>query len=87
MKRTKRNVRPIRVSVPEALQILQSAIGYCQLAGLTVQGTNSKTGLTLVIPGVFYAAGQTDNGMVFRIGSPPSNEGDVMGKSEGESPR
>lgn len=69
MKRTKPNGRLPRVTVDEALQILQSAVGYCQLAGLTVRGSNSETGLTLVIPGVFYTLGPTNSDFEFRVGS------------------
>lgn len=75
----------MQVSAEEALQILQSAIGYCQLAGLRVQGANGDAGLTLIIPGVFYSTGNTDKGMAFRLGSPPTNESDRASDAENKS--
>ncbi len=43
------------VTVDEALEMLQSAIGYCQKAGMTIRAANSSDGLTLTILGVHYA--------------------------------
>jgi predicted site-specific integrase-resolvase len=75
MKSTKRSGRPQRVSVEEALQILQSAIAYCQMAGLPVRGANSDSGLTLIVPGVAYTHKQPGNGMVLRVAkSRPAHE-------------
>lgn len=55
--------------------MLQSAIGYLQLAGITVQAMNQANGLTLVIPNAHYCT--NDDGVVaaFRIGTPsaPNN--------------
>lgn len=37
--------------------MLQSAIGYCQRAGLQVQAANLGHGLVLMVPGVMWAPG------------------------------
>ena len=34
-----------------------------------MRGANSETGLTLVIPGVFYTTGDTDNSLEFHVSS------------------
>jgi len=53
MSRTKRNgARPL--TVQEALEMLQSAIGYCQQAGITVQAANKIEGLTLIVGNAYY---------------------------------
>ena len=76
MKKTKRSVgEPL--TAQEALQILQSAIGYCQQAGLAVQAANSGTGLTLTIPGAYYTTANEKSGVTFHIGTPePTKSGD-----------
>jgi hypothetical protein len=80
MKRTKRNVGEA-LTAEEALQILQSAIGYCQQAGLAVQAANSGTGLTLTIPGAYYTATDERAGVTFHIGTPePTKSGDLPEK-------
>jgi len=70
MKKTKRSVgEPL--TAHEALQILQSAIGYCQQAGLAVQAANSGTDLILTIPGAQYTTADTKAGVTFSLGAPP----------------
>lgn len=46
--------------------MLQSAIGYCQVAGLTVRAANSDAGLVLTIPDVGYALTPDGNGAEFQ---------------------
>ena len=66
MPRTKRGT--VQSVTPEqALQMLQSAIGYCQVAGLTVQAANCDAGLVLTIPDVGYALTPDGNGAEFRL--------------------
>lgn len=36
----------------EAVQILQSALGYCQQAGIAVKAGNANGGLTIILTGV-----------------------------------
>ncbi len=65
------------VSAGQALQMLQSAIGSCQLAGLQVQAANSDAGLVLTVPGAYYAVTPDGGAAEFRMGTPetvrPSN--------------
>lgn len=85
MKRTKRNVgEPITTA--EALQILQSAIGYCQQAGLVVKAANRKAGLTLTIPGAYYTT--VDNKVTFCIGTPtePEKSSDDLPEKRASAP-
>lgn len=73
MKRTRRSgAQPI--TAEEALQILQSAIGYCQQAGLKVQAANSGTGLTLTIPGAYYTTVENSTEVTFHMGTRPAEE-------------
>jgi hypothetical protein len=70
MKKTKRNAgEPL--TAQEALQILQSAIGYCQQAGLAVQAANSGTDLVLTIPGAYYTTSDSKTEVAFCVGVPP----------------
>lgn len=76
MSRTNRNAhKPQPVTAQEALQMLQSAIGYLQLAGMTVQAMNQADGLTLVIPNAYYCTDDDGTVAAFRIGtsSAPNN--------------
>lgn len=52
----------------EALQILQSAVGYCQQAGMTVQAANKPEGLTLVILGGYYVISSNAAQFLFSVG-------------------
>ena len=72
MSRTKKNgdgKKPVPVTAQEAVSILQSAIGYCQQAGIAVQAHNGPEGVMLTLPGVFYVV------TVGRDGTPPTNNG------------
>ena len=54
----------------EAIQLLQSAIGYMQLTGITVHAQNTFEGLQLTIPGACYAVSADNSAAAFRIGTP-----------------
>lgn len=62
MSKTKRPIMPA-----EALEILASALAYCQQAGMKIQTLNSPTtsNLMLVLPGV--AVDVTPSGASFRL--------------------
>jgi hypothetical protein len=62
------------ITAQEALELLQSAIGYLQMAGVTVQAQNSKTGLVLIIPGMFYSTNVDGTTAKFGIGIPPNDD-------------
>ncbi len=66
------NLPPI--TAQEALELLQSAIGYLQMAGVTVQAQNSQTGLVLTIPGVFYSTNVGGTTAKFGIRTPPNDD-------------
>ncbi len=49
------------ITPSQALELLESAVSYCQQAGLQVSAVNDDHGtLTILIPGAFYML--TDNG-------------------------
>ena len=50
--------------------MLQSAIGYCQRAGMSVQAANSGGGLVLTIPGARYALTEDGTAAEFRLDEP-----------------
>jgi hypothetical protein len=80
MSRTKKNgngKKSLPVTAQEAVSILQSAIGYCQQAGIAVQAHNGLDGVTLTLPGVFYTVTAKREGAAaeFHIGTPPTNNG------------
>jgi hypothetical protein len=88
MRSTKRNGRGAapNISSEEALQLLQSAIGYLQLTGITVQAQNSANGLVLTVPGAHYVASSDGLTAVFCIGSPDAtNNGTSANESVGIS--
>ena len=61
---------PRAITAQEALTLLESAVSYCQLAGLKVRAANGENDtLTLFIPNTHYIL--TDNGTkaVFRLGA------------------
>lgn len=58
------------ITAQEALQLLQSAIGYLQLAGMAVQAQNTLQGLQLIIPGTCYSVNTDNTAASFRIGTP-----------------
>lgn len=49
------------ITAPEALQLLESAVSYCQQAGLGVNAANEQGALCLFIPRARYIV--TDDGM------------------------
>jgi hypothetical protein len=53
---------------------LQSAISYCQQAGITVQAHNGPEGVTLTLPGVFYTLTNDGKAAHFHIGTPPTTK-------------
>lgn len=55
-----RRVTP-SITAPEALQLLESAVSYCQQAGLGVNAANEQGALALFIPRARYIV--TDDGM------------------------
>ena len=59
MQSTKRSGRKSQPSIgpADALGMLESAIGYCRAAGLTVKGGNIDGRLTLAIVGAALAEG------------------------------
>lgn len=60
MKRTRKNASAKPVILPsEALEILASAIGYCQQAGLTVQTGDVDGSLVLVISDARVASNES----------------------------
>ena len=78
MSRTKKNgngKKSLPVTAQEAVSILQSAIGYCQQAGIAVQAYNWPDGVTLTLPGVFYTVTNEGAAAEFHIGTPPANNG------------
>ncbi len=83
MPRTKRGaVQP--VTPEQALQMLQSAIGYCQLAGLAVQAANSDAGLLLTVPGVDYALTADRSSAEFVLHSENLDGGTLMNADEAD---
>ena len=79
-KQRKPNLGPI--TAPDALQILQSAIAYCQQARITVQAANRDGALVLTLPGCRYVV--EDGQAKFRL-NPAENELSAhSGPSEGE---
>lgn len=48
------------ITAPEALQLLESAVSYCQQAGLQVNASNEEGALALFIPRAQYIV--SDNG-------------------------
>ena len=78
MSKTKKNgngKKSLPVTAQEAVNILQSAIGYCQQAGIAVQAHNGPEGVTLTLPGVFYTMTNNGTAAEFHIGTAPANNG------------
>jgi len=77
MSRTKKNEnanKSLPVTAQEAVSILQSAIGYCQQAGIAIQAHNGPDGVALTLSGVFYTVTNDGTAAQFHIGvSPPDN--------------
>ena len=57
MRKTAKPITP-----EEAIQLLSSALSYCQQAGLTIRAGNDGNTLHLVLPGVNYDITQTPSG-------------------------
>lgn len=75
MPKTKQHKRPTRptLSPADALNMLASALTYCQQAGLTIEAGNGPSGLTIILPGA--RLGQTEAGAVLEpvpAGEPPT---------------
>ncbi len=87
MKRTRRNAPAKPAILPgEALEILASAVGYCQQAGLTVQTGDVDGKLVIVISDARIASGEV--GVRFAAGNPPSKSprAKTTAGSSGEAP-
>jgi len=54
--------------------MLQSAVGYLQQDGVTVQAQNLPHGLALTVPGAFYSLSDNGTSATFHIGTPPHAE-------------
>lgn len=57
----------------EALQLLQSAVSYCQQAGLLVRAVNRPAGLALLVPAAHFEVNDRD-GAVFLPGAMPAEQ-------------
>lgn len=78
MSRTKKNEnanKSLPVTAQEAVSILQSAIGYCQQAGIVVQAHNGPEGVMLALLGVFYSVTNDGTAAQFHIGTAPPYNG------------
>jgi hypothetical protein len=58
------------ITAQEAIELLQSAIGYLQMAGITVQAQNSPAELILTIPNASYSMSGDGAAAKFNIGAP-----------------
>ena len=68
------------ITAQEALQLLQSAIGYLQLAGMAVQAQNTPQGLQLVIPDTCYSVNADSTVASFRIGTPTTTDNGILSR-------
>jgi len=58
------------ITAQEALTMLESAVSYCQSAGMKVQAINGDNGtLGVFIPGAYYLLTDNDTRAVFRLGA------------------
>jgi hypothetical protein len=59
---TKRVVakKPVAIGPGEALDILSSALRYCQQAGLVVQAGNANGGVTIILEGIITNGGRLE---------------------------
>lgn len=83
MKSTKRSGQDdnaLPITAQEALQLLQSAIGYLQLAGMAVQAQNTPLGLQLTIPGTCYSVSADSTMASFRIGTPSATDNSTLSR-------
>lgn len=80
MARTTRRRKQAEPLSPEmALAMLESAIAYCQQAGLKVYAANGDSGtLGLFIPNAHYVLSDDGTRAAFRLGALPSPRGDAV---------
>jgi hypothetical protein len=50
--------KPVAIGPSEALDILASALRYCQQAGLVVQAGNANGGVTIILEGITTSEGR-----------------------------
>jgi hypothetical protein len=82
MKRTKPSgKKAITITAHEALQILASAVSYCQQAGLQVQAANGADTLTLHIPNAYYTLTNDGTSAAFRLRDVAAHRADAPGVS------
>ncbi len=61
---------PRAITAHEALQLLESAVSYCQQAGLQVGATNGDNGtLAILIPNAHYVLTDSGTRAAFRLGA------------------
>lgn len=60
MSGTKPGAAKPAIGPAEAVEILQSALGYCQQAGLMVRAGNANGGITIIVPGVTIKDGRLE---------------------------
>lgn len=65
--------RNAAITANEALELLASAVNYCQQAGLRVRVANGESGLLLAIAGAYYAS----NPVRFIAGKPGASNGEL----------
>ena len=64
--------KPRAITAQDALAMLESAVSYCQAAGLNVSATNGESGtLGLFIPGAHYVLSDNGTRAAFRLGAMP----------------
>lgn len=68
MKRTRRSRPNAKITAREALSLLESAVSYCQLAGLQVSAVNGDNGtLELFIPNAHYLLTKSGTRAMFQL--------------------
>jgi hypothetical protein len=65
-----RRAKSSPITAQEAIEMLQSAIGYLQIAGITVQAQNRPAGLVLIIPNTSYSMSHDGAAAKFNIITP-----------------
>ena len=78
---------PRAITAQEALTLLESAVSYCQLAGLKVQAANGENDtLRLFVPNAHYILTDNDTRAAFRLGAvsarPKPTDADVSAQSD-----
>ena len=64
-----------------ALTMLESAVSYCQQAGLQVQAANGADTLTLHIPNAYYTLTNNGTSAAFRLRDVAAHRADAPGVS------